>query len=89
LGWRLGDLIFQLNFPSENSSQPFRWDEERRARLCARLDAQYARLYGLSYDELRYILDPQDVYGPDFPGETFRVLKENEMGIRRRLVSEA
>jgi len=24
------------------------------------------------------ILDPKDVYGPDFPGETFRVLKEKE-----------
>jgi hypothetical protein len=30
------------------------------------------------YNELRYILDPKDVYGPDFPGETFRVLKEKE-----------
>jgi hypothetical protein len=27
---------------------------------------------------LRYILDPHDVHGPDFPGETFRVLKEKE-----------
>jgi hypothetical protein len=30
------------------------------------------------YNELRYILDPKDVYSPDFPGETFRVLKEKE-----------
>lgn len=29
-------------------------------------------------NRLRYILDPKDVYGEDFPGETFRVLKENE-----------
>lgn len=28
--------------------------------------------------ELRYILDRKDVYGPDFPSETFRVLKEKE-----------
>jgi hypothetical protein len=34
--------------------------------------------YGLTRDELRYVLDPKDVYGPDFPGETFRVLKEKE-----------
>ncbi len=27
---------------------------------------------------LCFILDPADVYGPDFPGETFRVLKEKE-----------
>lgn len=58
---------------------PFRWDEDRRAVLRAELDAYYASLYGLTRDELRYILDPSDVYGPDFPGETFRVLKNNEM----------
>ena len=58
---------------------PFPWDPTRRARLRAELDARYARLYGLSTDELRYILDPQDVMGADFPGETFRVLKDREM----------
>jgi hypothetical protein len=25
------------------------------------------------------VLDPQEVYGSDFPGETFRVLKEKEI----------
>ena len=58
---------------------PFKWDEERRALLRAELDAYYSKLYGLTRDELRYILDPQDVYGPAFPGETFRVLKEKEI----------
>jgi hypothetical protein len=58
---------------------PFKWDDERRAHLRAELDAYYARLYGLTRDELRYILDPKDVYGDDFPGETFLVLKEKEM----------
>lgn len=72
---------------------PFRWDEERRAHLRAELDAYYARLYGLTRDELRYVLDPQEVYGSDFPGETFRVLKEKEMKMygeyrTRRLVLE-
>ena len=57
---------------------PFKWDDDRRALLRAELDAYYARLYGLTRDELRYILDPKDVYGPDFPSETFRVLKEKE-----------
>ena len=57
---------------------PFKWDETRRAILRAELDAYYAKLYGLTRDELRYILDPKDVYGPDFPGETFHVLKEKE-----------
>lgn len=38
-----------------------------------------ARLCRLSRDDLRFILNPADVYGPDFPGETFRVLKEKEI----------
>ncbi len=58
--------------------EPYPWDEERRALLRAQLDARIARLYGLGRDELRYILDPADVEGDDFPGETFRVLKEKE-----------
>jgi hypothetical protein len=58
---------------------PFRWDEDRRALLRAELDAFYARAYGLTRDELRYILDTADVKGPDYPSETFRVLKNNEM----------
>ena len=28
---------------------------------------------------MRFKLDPADVYGSDFPGETFRVLKEREI----------
>lgn len=73
---------------------PFKWDEDRRAQLRAELDAWYALLYGLERDELRYILDPQDVHGPEFPGETFRVLKEKEIRKHgeyrtRRLVLEA
>ncbi len=51
----------------------------RRVVMSAELDALYARLYGLSFDELGYILDPADVYGSEFPGETFRVLKEKEI----------
>jgi hypothetical protein len=58
---------------------PFKCDEDRRANLRAELDAWYARAYGLTRDELRYILDPADVKGPDYPSETFRVLKKNEI----------
>ncbi|GDX77653.1 hypothetical protein LBMAG41_27320 [Cyanobium sp.] len=58
---------------------PFRFDPERRSLLRAELDAFYAHLYGLNRDELRYILDPADVMGPDYPSETFRVLKNNEI----------
>ena len=74
--------------------KPFIWDEERRAILRAELDAYYAKLYGLTCDELRYILDPADVYGADFPSETFRVLKNKEINQygeyrTQRLVLEA
>ncbi len=58
---------------------PFPWNPDRRAAIRAELNTYYAKLYGLTYDELRYILDPADVYGEYFPGETFRVLKNNEI----------
>lgn len=58
---------------------PFPWQPERRAQIRAELDAYYARLYGLSREELQYILEPQALKGPDFPSETFRVLRENEV----------
>lgn len=58
---------------------PFAWDEDRRAKLRAELDAWYALAYGLNRDELRYILDPKDVMGDDYPSETFRVLQKNEL----------
>ncbi|MBI4244907.1 MAG: N-6 DNA methylase [Planctomycetes bacterium] len=70
-----------LDHDAENGfpKPPFMWDEDRRARLKAELDAYYAMLYGLTDEELRYILDPKDVFGEDYPGETFRVLKEKEI----------
>lgn len=73
---------------------PFPYDPDRRAILRAELDAYYARLYGLTEEELRYILDPADVMGDDYPSETFRVLKEKEIREygeyrTRRLVLEA
>lgn len=58
---------------------PFPFDTERRAILRAELDARYARLYGLNREELMYILDPSSVMGEDYPSETFRVLKDNEI----------
>ena len=58
---------------------PFAWDEDRRAQLRAELDAWYALAYGLTRDELRYVLDPKDVMGTDYPSETFRVLQKNEI----------
>ncbi|GAA5264604.1 hypothetical protein ACOSOMT5_P1029 [Acidiphilium sp. MT5] len=60
-------------------AKPFAWDEERRSKIRAELDAFYARAYGLTRDELRYILDPEDAMGQGYPSETFRVLKKNEI----------
>ena len=73
---------------------PFPYDPTRRAVLRAELDAWYARMYGLTRDELRYILDPADTHGRDYPTETFRGLKSNELRAfgeyrTRRLVLEA
>lgn len=82
--------------PDINSWQPAPciYSESRRAVAQAELDAYYARLYGLTTDELRYILDPEDICGPDCINETFRVLKDNEMRKygeyrTKRLVMEA
>jgi hypothetical protein len=62
-----------------HNGPPFPFNPERRTILRAELDAYYARLYGLTRDELRYILDPADVMGDDYPSETFRVLKNGEL----------
>jgi hypothetical protein len=58
---------------------PFAFDPSRRAILRAELDARYAKLYSLTRDELRYILDPVDIMGEAYPSETFRVLKNKEL----------
>lgn len=81
--------VLELTFTSETmkpfaddlgfEGPPFVWDEQGRALLRAELDAKIARLYGLTRDQLRYILDPTDIYGPTYPSETFRVLKKNEI----------
>ena len=36
-------------------------------------------LCGLNEQELTYVLGPSAVYGPDYPSESFRVLKEKEI----------
>lgn len=45
---------------------PFKWDEERRHQLRCELDAIYANLYGVTKEELDYIL------------ETFPILKRKD-----------
>ena len=62
-----------------HTGAPFAFEPDRRAQLRAELDAFFARKYGLSRDELRYILDPADTHGESYPSETFRGLKRNEI----------
>lgn len=80
--WKLDDGNWKPDTPEpirRSPLVPFPFDQERRAVLRAELDAYYARLYGLDRNELRYILDPEDVMGNDYPSETFRVLKDREI----------
>ena len=58
---------------------PFEWNEARREILRAEIDAFYAIAYQLTRDELRYVLDPTEVKGSDYPSETFRVIKEKQI----------
>ena len=84
----------QLELPQLGEKKPFIYDPERRAVLQAELDAIIGHLYGLNTEDMRYILDPEDVCGPGCINETFRVLKSNEMRQygeyrTKRLVMEA
>lgn len=65
--------------PQLGNLQPWMYNPERRAILQAELDAIFAHLYGLNTEDLRYILDPEDVCGKGCINETFRVLKDNEL----------
>ncbi len=65
----------EYNLPEE----PVIWDEAKRSVWQAELDAIFAHLYGLTTEDLRYILDPEDVCGPGCINETFRVLKDREL----------
>ena len=69
----------KLELPQLGEQQPWVYNPERRALLQAELDAIFAHLYGLSTEDLRYILDPEDVCGEGCINETFRVLKSNEI----------
>ena len=83
----VSERVIALNFTSEQlqsalcsgSMKVSLWNEEARPVQRAELDAYYAHLYGMTRDELRYVLDPKDVFGRQFPSETFRVLMEREV----------
>lgn len=81
--------VLELNYNSHSMAAyardlgfhgpPFAWNEARRSILRAELDAWYALAYGFLRDELRYVLDPKEVMGADYPSETFRVLEKDEV----------
>lgn len=51
------DKWFPNNPIVKGVPQPFKWDGKRRLQLRCELDAIYAHLYGISKDDLEYILD--------------------------------
>ena len=69
----------KLELPCLGEKNPYIYNPDNRAVLQAELDAIFAHLYGLSTEDLRYILDPEDVCGEGCINETFRVLKSNEL----------
>lgn len=69
----------QTEIPELGRKECFIYDPEKRALLQAELDAIFAHLYGLTTEDLRYVLDPEDVCGEGCINETFRVLKDNEI----------
>jgi len=82
--WDMQPFALDLGYGGE----PYKWNIPRRMRLRAELDAYYARLYGLTRCDLEYILDPTSIYGADFPSETFRVLKNNELKLYGEYVTQ-
>ena len=72
-------VVQQQELPQLGALEPFSFNPERRALLKAELDAIIGHLYGLNTEDMRYILDPEDVCGPGCINETFRVLKDNEI----------
>lgn len=87
---RLADWAQELGCYGE----PYSFEPYARHQISSELDAFLAKIYGLNKVELSYILDPADVMEVDYPSETFRVLKNNEIKEfgeyrTRRLVLEA
>jgi len=84
----------KVELPQLADKKPFIFNPERRSVLQAELDAIIGHLYGLNTEDMRYILDPEDVCGKGCINETFRVLKDNEIRQygeyrTKRLVMEA
>lgn len=100
----ISERVVKLTYTSESmrpfaedmgyAGDPIVFNEEERAVWRAELDAVYAKLYGLSKEDLAYILDPATYYGDKCPTVTFPTLKANEIKAygeyrTQRLVLEA
>lgn len=72
-----------------------KWQKpEERLRLRAELDAFFMLKYGLDRDDVRYILDPAEIYGANFPSVSFPGLRDDEIKrygeyLTKRFVLEA
>jgi len=62
-----------------NIDPPYTKDWERGASPRAGLGAMHASAHSVIREELSCILEPAEVKDPDYPSETFRVLKEKEI----------
>lgn len=83
------NTVWLTEYPAYTFQEP-----RERLKIRAELDAYIAKMYGLTREELRYILDPSDVMGPDHPSVTFPGLKKKETELygeylTQRLVLEA
>lgn len=83
------NAVWLTEYPAYIFQEP-----RERLKIRAELDAYIAKMYGLTREELRYILDPSDVMGPDHPSVTFPGLKKKETELygeylTQRLVLEA
>ena len=92
--WKELNDVQKKELSKLGNKECYSYEVGRRAIVQAELDAIFAHLYGLTTNELRYILDPEDICGEGCINETFRVLKDkeiNEYGEYRtkRLVLEA
>ncbi len=88
----ISERVLQLSYTSESmrpyaqemgyTGEPFSFNIDKRLQLRAELDAYYAKLYGLSREDLAYILDPTTYYTDgDCPTVTFPGLQKKELNL--------
>ena len=67
------NAVWLTEYPAYTFQEP-----RERLTIRAQLDAYIAKMYGLTREELAYLLDPTAVMGPDHPSVTFPSLKRKE-----------